>query len=130
MLATNKIEAPTEHVICSYGMRWRIETFFEDSKQDFGPEGCEMQIDGGASRQCHLLTAAYSLARLDSESKVLGDGLLKASSLRANLEHSPRGAVYNPLSCVQDNHDYGVNDLMEEVNHPFVHSTPSANVQT
>jgi hypothetical protein len=31
-LATNKIEAPTEHVIRSYGTRWRIEMFFEDSK--------------------------------------------------------------------------------------------------
>ena len=30
-LATNKIDAPTEHIIRSYGMRWRIETFFEDS---------------------------------------------------------------------------------------------------
>ncbi len=33
---TNKIDAPTEHVIPFYGMRWRIETFFEDSKQDLG----------------------------------------------------------------------------------------------
>jgi hypothetical protein len=35
-LVTNKIDAPTQHVIRSYGMRWRIETFFEDSKQDLG----------------------------------------------------------------------------------------------
>jgi hypothetical protein len=33
-LATNKIDAPTQHVIRSYRMRWRIETFFVDSKQD------------------------------------------------------------------------------------------------
>ena len=32
-LATNKIDAPTEHVIRSYAMRWRIETYFEDLKQ-------------------------------------------------------------------------------------------------
>jgi len=49
-LATNKVDAPTEHVIRSYGMRWRIETFFEDSKQDFGLGDCEMQTADGASR--------------------------------------------------------------------------------
>jgi len=49
-LATTKIDAPTEHVIRSYGMRWRIATFFEDSKQDLGLGDCEMQTDEGASR--------------------------------------------------------------------------------
>jgi len=49
-LATNKVDAPTEHVIRSYGMRWRIETFFEDSKQDLGLGDCEMQTADGASR--------------------------------------------------------------------------------
>jgi hypothetical protein len=33
-LASNIIDAPTQDVIRSYGMRWRIETFFEDSKED------------------------------------------------------------------------------------------------
>jgi SRSO17 transposase len=30
-------------------MRWRIETFFEDSKQDLGLGDCEMQTAEGAS---------------------------------------------------------------------------------
>jgi SRSO17 transposase len=54
-LVTNKIDAPTEHVIRSYAMRWRIETFFEDSKQDLGLGDCEMQTDEGASRHWHLV---------------------------------------------------------------------------
>jgi len=45
-------------------MRWRIETFFEDSKQDLGLGDCEMQTDEGASRHWHLLMAAYSLVFL------------------------------------------------------------------
>jgi SRSO17 transposase len=57
-LATNKIDAPPEHVIRSYAIRWRIETFFEDSKQDLGLGDCEMQTDEGASRHWHLLMAA------------------------------------------------------------------------
>jgi SRSO17 transposase len=33
-LATSKIDAPSAHIIHSYSSRWRIETFFEDSKQE------------------------------------------------------------------------------------------------
>ncbi|OYR60067.1 IS701 family transposase, partial [Halorubrum ezzemoulense] len=102
-LVTNKIDAPTEHIIRSYGMRWRIETFFEDSKQDLGLGDCEMQTNEGASRHWHLLMAAYSLVRLDPESSALGTVRSKASSLRANLEHSLKEAVYNLLSWVRDN---------------------------
>jgi len=122
-LTTNKIDAPTQHVIRSYGMRWRIETFFEDSKQDLGLGDCEMQTDEGASRHWHLLMAAYSLVRLDPDSSALGTVRSKASSLRANLEHSLKETVYNLLSWVRDNDDRGVNDLMEEIDHLFVHST-------
>ena len=63
-LATNKIDAPTEYMIRSYEMRWRIKTLFEDSKQDLGLEDSEMQTNEGASRCWHLLMAAYSLVRL------------------------------------------------------------------
>jgi hypothetical protein len=35
-LATNRADAPTEHVIHPYGMRRRIKAFFEDSKQEVG----------------------------------------------------------------------------------------------
>ena len=129
-LATNKIDAPTAHIIRSYGMRWRIETFFEDSKQDLGFGDCEMQLEEGASRHWHLLMAAYSLVRLDPESSALGTVRSKASSLRANLEHSLKEAVYNLLSWVRDNDEQSVDDLMTEIDHLFVHSTADANVQS
>ena len=129
-LATNKIDAPTEHVIRSYGMRWRIETFFEDSKQDLGLGDCELQTDKGASRHWHLLMAAYSLVRLDPESSALGTVRSKASSLRANLDHSLKEAVYNLLTWVRDNDDHDVNDPMNEIDHLFVHSTADDSVQS
>ena len=129
-LATNKIDAPTEHIIRSYGMRWRIETFFEDSKQDLGLGDCEMQTDEGANRHWHPLMAGYSLVRLDPDSSALGTVRSKASSLRATLEHSLKEAVYNPLSWVRDNDDRGVDGLMEEIDHLFVHSTTDTNVQS
>lgn len=75
-LATNKIDAPTEHVIRSYAMRWRIETFFEDLKRDLGLGDCEMQTDEGANRHCYLLMTAYILLVLVL-SQVPWDGSLK-----------------------------------------------------
>jgi murein tripeptide amidase MpaA len=58
----------------------------------------------------------------------LGAVRSKASSLRANLEHSLKEAVYNLLSWVRDNDDRGVDDLMEDTDHLFVHSIADANV--
>ena len=74
--------------------------------------------------------AAYSLVRLDPESSALGTVRSKASSLRANLEHSLKEAVYNLLSWVRDNDEQSVDDLMTEIDHLFVHSTADANVQS
>ena len=104
-LVSNKIDAPTEHVIRSYSKRWRIETFFEDSKQDLGFGDCELQRDEGASRHWHLLMLAYSLLRLGPASSVLGKVRSTASSLRADLKHSLKEAVYNVFSWVRGNRD-------------------------
>ena len=76
-LVSNKIDAPTDHLIRSYSKRWRIETFFEDSKQDLGFGDCEMQLNEGASGDWHLLMLAYSLLRLGPDSSVLGAGRSK-----------------------------------------------------
>jgi len=94
-------------------MRWRIETFFEDSKQDLGRGDYEMQTDEGVSWHWRLLMAAYSLVRLDPDSRALGTIRSKASSLRANLEHSLKEAVCNLLSWVRDSDDRDVDDFME-----------------
>jgi hypothetical protein len=74
--------------------------------------------------------AAYSLVCLDPAPSTLGTVRLKASSLRTNLEHSLKEAVYNLLSWVRDNDDWGVDDLMEKIDHPFVYSAADANVQS
>jgi Transposase DDE domain. len=69
-LATNKVDAPSAHIIRSYSRRWRIETFFEDSKEDLGLGGCEVRDSDGASRHWHLQMLTYSLLRLGSPSSV------------------------------------------------------------
>jgi len=35
-IVSNKIDAPASHLIALYAMRWRVETFFRDTKQDLG----------------------------------------------------------------------------------------------
>ena len=120
-LVSNKVDALTDHLIRSYSKRWRIETFFEDSKQDLGFGDCEMQLDEGASRHWHLLMLAYNLLRLGPDSSVLGAGRSKASSLRADLEHSLKEAVYNLLLWVRDNDDQDADNLIQELDHLFVH---------
>jgi hypothetical protein len=74
--------------------------------------------------------AAYSLVRLDPESSALRTVRSKASLLRANLEYFLKETVCNLLSWVRDNDDRDVDDLMNEIDHLFVHSIGDANVQS
>lgn len=86
-------------------MRCRIETFFEDSKQDLGFGDCEVQREDGASRHRHLLMLAYSMLRLDSESSAWKRIRSKATSLQNDLKQSLREAVYNLISWAIDNRE-------------------------
>ncbi|EMA54274.1 transposase ISHwa4, partial [Halococcus salifodinae DSM 8989] len=48
----------------------------------------------------------------------------KASSLRAQLEHGLKEAIYNMFSWVRDQ-DHDLDGLMEEIDHLFLHSEGS-----
>jgi SRSO17 transposase len=124
-LATNKIDAPSAHVIRTYSYRWRIETFFEDSKQDLGLGDCEVRDDDGASRHWHLQMLTYSLLRLGPASSASDTLTSKASSLRAQLEHGLKETVYNLFSWVRDQPERDLDGLMEEIDHLFIHSEGS-----
>ncbi len=118
-LVTNKVDAPSSHIIRTYSYRWRIETFFEDSKQDLGLVDCEMRDSEGASRHWHLQMMTYSLLRLNSGSSVSERLKSKASSLRSQLEHGLKEAVYNLFSWVREQPDRDLDGLMEEIDHFF-----------
>ena len=118
--ATNKIDAPTTHLIRTYSMRWRIKTFFRDSKQDLGFEDCEVEREGGANRHWHLLMAAYSALRLGVADSALGTVLSQTTSLCNDLKNSLREAVQNLLSWMLSNADQGVDGLMDELDGVFI----------
>ena len=124
-LATNKVDAPSAHIIRSYSKRWRIETFFEDSKGDLGLGGCEVRDSDGASRHWHLQMLTYSLLRLGSPSSVSERLVSKASSLRAQLEHGLKEAIYNMFSWVREQPERDLDGLMEDIDHLFLHSEGS-----
>jgi SRSO17 transposase len=124
-LVTNKIDAPSAHIIRTYSYRWRIETFFEDSKQDLGLGDCEVRDSGGASRHWHLQMMTYSLLRLDSESSASEKLESKALSLRSQIEYGLKEAVYNLFSWVREHRKRDLDGLMEEIDHLFIHSEGS-----
>jgi hypothetical protein len=51
-------------------------------------------------------------------------------TLSMDLEHSLKETVYNLISWVRDNDDWDVGELMNEIDHLFVHSTADASVQS
>ena len=123
--ASNKIDAPSEHLIRSYSFRWPVEVFFEDSKQDLGFGDCEVRDEGGASRHWHLQMLAYSLLRLGPESNASGAQCSKASSIQVQLEYALKEVVYNLFSWVRNHPKQALDELMEEIEHLFLHSDGS-----
>jgi hypothetical protein len=120
-LATNKIDSPSAHIIRSYSKRWRMETLFEDSKEDLVLGGCEVRDSDGASRHWHLQMLTDSLFRLGSPSSVSERLVSKASSLRAQLEHGLKETIYNMFAWVREQPNRDLNGLMGERDHLFLH---------
>ncbi|NKE37538.1 IS701 family transposase [Natronococcus sp. JC468] len=119
-IVSNKIDAPASHLIALYAMRWRIETFFRDTKQDLGLGDCELRSHAGASRHWHLLMLAYSLLKLGVAQSALGTVLSRATSLRADLKLSFREAIQNLLSWALSSPSRSIDDLMHEVDDLFI----------
>lgn len=119
-LVTNKIDALTEHVIRSYRIRWRIETFYEDSKQNLGLGDCELRQAAGASGDWHLLMLAYSLLKLGAATSALGTILARATSLRNDIKRSFRENIQNPLSWALTSPNRSTDELNHQIEGMFV----------
>lgn len=119
-LVTNKIDAPSAHLIRLYTRRWRIETFFRDSRQDLGLGDCEVRNERGAKRHWHLVMLAYSLLRLGISHSALGRAISTASSIRGDLKHALKESVYDLFHWAISNADSGLENLMQEVEGVFI----------
>lgn len=119
-IVSNKIDAPASHLIELYAMRWRIETFFRDTKQDLGFGDCELRHAAGASGDWHLLMLAYSLLKLGAARSALGTILARATSLRNDIKRSFRESVENLLSWALNSPNRSTDELMQEIEGIFV----------
>lgn len=119
-ILTSKIDVPAEHLIRLYLHRWRIETFFKDTKQDLGLAACEVRTDRVAKRHWHLVMLAYSVLRRGVAHSALGTANSTASSVRGHLKHALKEALYNLLHWAMANADRSVESLMQEVEGVFI----------
>jgi hypothetical protein len=119
-LVANKIDAQSAHIIRSYGYRWRIETFFEDSKQELGFADCEAQRSTSARRHWQLVMLAYSLLRLGPATCASGTIRQRATSFRSEWEHSLKEAIYNLVTWVREQRELAVEQIMAEFDDLFI----------
>ncbi|MDJ1433797.1 IS701 family transposase [Halostagnicola sp. A-GB9-2] len=119
-IVSNKIDAPASHLIELYAMRWRVETFFRDTKQDLGFGDCELRHVAGASGDWHLLMLAYSLLKLGAAHSAVGTILERATSLRNDIKRSFRESVHNLLSWALNSPNRSTDDLMHQIEGMFV----------
>jgi SRSO17 transposase len=118
-LVSSKIDAPSQHIIRSYGYRWRIETFFEDSKQDLGFADCEAQRSTSARRHWQLVMLAYSLARLAPVRSADDSLSTAATSLRPEREYSLKESICNFVTWIREQSDRAITDIMAEFDDLF-----------
>lgn len=118
-LVSSKIDAPSQHIIRSYGYRWRIETFFEDSKQDLGFADCEVQRSTSARRHWQLVMLAYSLARLAPVRSADDSLSTAATSLRPEREYSLKESICNFVTWVREQSERAITDIMAEFDDLF-----------
>jgi hypothetical protein len=119
-LVTTKIDAQSAHIIRSYGYRWRIETFFEDSKQDLGFTDCEALRSTSARRQWQVVMFAYSLLRLGPVTCASGEIRQRATSLRSEWEHSLKEVIYNLVTWIREQWNLAIDQIMSEFDDLFI----------
>ncbi len=86
-LATDRLTWDPKRILKLYKRRWKIETFYRDSKQNLGLEDYQLRDLHGIKRHWYLVFLAYSLLasnllginakRNDKDSPTIGEGILK-----------------------------------------------------
>jgi SRSO17 transposase len=70
--ATNRTDWSAKRILDTYCVRWTIETFYRDAKQNLGLEDCELRIWNGIKRHFQLVFLAFTLLQLSSLNRQLG----------------------------------------------------------
>lgn len=86
--------------------------FFEDAKQDLGFANWEAHHSTSARRHWQLVTLAYSLRWLHPADSAVSTICQKATSFRAEGEHSLKEAIFNLVTWVRENRDRAIDQIM------------------
>jgi len=70
--ATNRKDWNATRILDAYGVRWTIETFYRDAKQNLGLEDCQLRIWNGIKRHFRLVFLAFTFLQLSSLNRQLG----------------------------------------------------------
>lgn len=72
VLVTNCLSWDAKKIIATYLLRWPIETFYQDCKQQLGLDDYRMRSAGAIGKHWSLLFVAYSFLHLDCLPKSSG----------------------------------------------------------
>lgn len=72
IIASNRVDWPPELILHYYKLRWSIEEFYRDAKQNLGLGECQLRDATGIRRHWYLVFLAYSFLRLGASRSRLG----------------------------------------------------------
>lgn len=72
IVACNRVDWPPEVILHYYNLRWSMEEFYRDAKQNLGLEECQLRDATGIRRHWYLVFLAYSLLQLGASRSRLG----------------------------------------------------------
>lgn len=82
-----------ESILRAYGLRWRIETFYRDAKQNLGLEAYMLRSVGAVKRHLALVFVAFTLLQLGSDGRRLGRLIADVVNIGAKAREAARQSV-------------------------------------
>lgn len=106
-ICSNNLTWDARKIISVYSLRWAIDTFYRDGKQNLGMEDCEIRNLKGIQKHWYLMFLASSLLQLTSVNTTLNQWLkaniLPVSSKRSSLEFEViRSFISWVLKCIRN----------------------------
>ena len=104
-LVTNRLYWEERKVIKCYSLRFRIDGFYKDAKQNLGLGGCQLRSLKGTRRHWLLGNTAYSLLKLRICRSRLYRRIRSDQTIGAECRQAFMEFLQNLIQCVYSNSD-------------------------
>lgn len=104
---TNQLGWDVKKIIGTYSMRFKIDNFYKDAKQNFGLEACQLRSLKGIKRHWYMVFLAYSLVKLSSCKSNLSKKL-NAVSIGEGCRQTSKEILSSLINWVYKNFHDGV----------------------